>query len=148
MTKGGQEAVRADDEVVPASDVRRLKSGSASWSGCSAARPWKSRSSSSSGARTHKKTELAVELCAKGRFPMKAVTDTLGVARSNVVERVKGARPKRGPQTRVGDLELAAEIRRLVDARPTYGDRRIAALIKRERRSAGAPRSMPSVFTA
>ena len=68
---------------------------------------------------------------------MKAVTDTLGVARSNVVERVKGARPKRGPQTRVGDLELAAEIRRLVDARPTYGDRRIAALIKRERRSAG-----------
>jgi len=68
---------------------------------------------------------------------MKAVTDTLGVARSNVAERVKGTRPKRGPQTRAGDLELAAEIRRLVDARPTYGYRRIAALVKRERRSAG-----------
>jgi putative transposase len=69
---------------------------------------------------------------------MKTVTDTLGVARSNLAERVKGVRPKRGPQIRDGDLELTAEIRRLVDARPTYGYRRIAALIKRERRSAGA----------
>jgi hypothetical protein len=31
---------------------------------------------------------------------MKRVTDTLGLARSNIAERVKGARPKRGPQTR------------------------------------------------
>ena len=68
---------------------------------------------------------------------MKAITDTLGVARSNIVERIKGVRPRRGPQTRDGDLELTAEIRRFVDARPTYGYRRIAALIKRERRSAG-----------
>lgn len=70
---------------------------------------------------------------------MKAVTDTLGVARSNVVERVKAARPKRGPQVREGDLELAADIRRLADERPTYGYRRIAALLRRERRSAGEP---------
>jgi transposase InsO family protein len=68
---------------------------------------------------------------------MKAITDTLGVARSNVAERVKGLRQRRGPKTRPGDLELAAEIRRLVDQRPTYGYRRIAALIKRERRSDG-----------
>ena len=68
---------------------------------------------------------------------MKVVTDTLGVARSNIAERVKGVRRERGPQTREGDLELAAEIRALVDARPTYGYRRIAALIKRERRSGG-----------
>ena len=50
---------------------------------------------------------------------MKRVTDTLGLARSNIAERVKPARPKRGPQNRAGDLELAADIRRLVDARPT-----------------------------
>lgn len=68
---------------------------------------------------------------------MKAVADALAVARSNIAERVKGRRPKRGPQTRDGDLELAAEIRRFVDQRPTYGYRRIAALIKRERRSGG-----------
>jgi hypothetical protein len=57
---------------------------------------------------------------------MKAVTETLDVARSNVAERVKGVRAKRGPQTRQGDLERAAEIRRLVDAGPTYGYRWIA----------------------
>jgi hypothetical protein len=50
---------------------------------------------------------------------MKRVTDTLGLARSNIAERVKGVRPERGPQTRDGDLELAADIRRFVDARPT-----------------------------
>jgi putative transposase len=64
---------------------------------------------------------------------MKTVTDTLGLARSSIAERVKGTRPKRGPQTRDGDLELTAAIRRLVDARPTYGYRKIAALIRRER---------------
>jgi transposase InsO family protein len=68
---------------------------------------------------------------------MKAVADALAVARSNIAERVKGRRPKRGPQTRDGDLELAAEIRRFVDQRPVYCYRRIAALIKRGRRSGG-----------
>ena len=78
---------------------------------------------------------------------MKQVTDTLGLARSNVAERVKGARPKRGPQIRDGDLELTAAIRRLVDARPTYGYRRIAALLKRERRSDGlAPVNAKRVY--
>jgi hypothetical protein len=42
---------------------------------------------------------------------MKTVTDTLGLARSSIAERVKGTRPKRGPQTRDGDLELTAAIR-------------------------------------
>jgi transposase InsO family protein len=70
---------------------------------------------------------------------MKAVSDTLGVARSNIAERVSNVRRPRGPQIRDGDLELAAEIRRLVDARPTYGYRRIAALLKRKRRSDGLP---------
>jgi len=69
---------------------------------------------------------------------VKTIATTLGVARSNLVERRDGARCKRGPQTRAGDVELAADIRRLVDARPTYGYRRIAALLNRERRSAGA----------
>jgi putative transposase len=47
---------------------------------------------------------------------MKAVTETLGVARSNAAEPVKGTRPKRGPQIREGDPELTAEI-------PAYGYR-------------------------
>ena len=68
---------------------------------------------------------------------MKTVTATLGVARSNIVERRDGTRPRRGPQERAGDVELAGAIRNLIDKRPTYGYRRIAALLKRERRSDG-----------
>jgi len=75
------------------------------------------------------------------------VSKTLGVARSNILERRDGARPRRGPQERPGDIELAAAIRRLVDARPTYGYRRIAALLKRERRSDGlAPVNTKRVY--
>ena len=50
---------------------------------------------------------------------MKTIAETLGVARSNLIERRDGARPKRGPQDRPGDRELSADIRRLVDERPT-----------------------------
>ena len=67
---------------------------------------------------------------------MKTIAETLEVARSDIVERRKGTRPERGPQTRPGDVDLSADIRRLVDQRPTYGYRRIAALLKRERQSA------------
>src|ERR1700733_12502865 len=78
---------------------------------------------------------------------MKTITDTLGLARSNIAERVKGERPKRGPQTRDGDLELAADIRHLVDTRPTYGYRRIAALLKPKGRADGmAPVNAKRVY--
>jgi putative transposase len=50
---------------------------------------------------------------------MKMVSKTLGVARSNVIERRDGKRPRRGAQERPGDVELAGAIRRFVDERPT-----------------------------
>ena len=78
---------------------------------------------------------------------MKLVSQTLGVVRSNVIERPDGSRAQRGPQERPGDVELAGAIRRLVDAKPTYGHRRIAALLKRERRSDGlAPVNAKRVY--
>ena len=41
---------------------------------------------------------------------MKRITDTLGLARSNIAERVKGVRPKRGPQTRNGDVVISRQV--------------------------------------
>ena len=38
---------------------------------------------------------------------MKTVSTTLGVARSNVIERREGTRARRGPQERRDDAELA-----------------------------------------
>jgi putative transposase len=78
---------------------------------------------------------------------VKTIAETLGVARSNLIERRDDAKPKRGPQDRPGDFELSADIRRLVDQRPTYGYRRIAALLKRKRRSDGlAPINTKRVY--
>ena len=71
---------------------------------------------------------------------MKAVAATLGVARSNLVDRLRHPeRRRRGPYRREGDSGLMAEIRAVTDARPTYGYRRVAALLNRARRSCGGP---------
>jgi hypothetical protein len=70
---------------------------------------------------------------------MKAIADTLGVARSNLVEAARGQRRSRQPYRKAGDAELLAGLRQLVDERPTYGYRRLAALLNRERRTRGEP---------
>ena len=70
---------------------------------------------------------------------MKAVADTLAVARSNLIERVSRRAKSRRPYRKAGDNELLALIRRLVDARPTYGYRRIRRLINRQRKADGKP---------
>jgi transposase InsO family protein len=70
---------------------------------------------------------------------VKAVADTLGVARSNLIEQLKGSRRRRGPYQRKDDDVLLAEIRAITDARPTYGYRRVAALLNRARRATGEP---------
>ncbi len=68
---------------------------------------------------------------------MKAVADTLGVARSNLAERrAKPARP-RGPYRKPEDAALLPAIRRIVDERPTYGYRRITAVLNRQLRADG-----------
>jgi len=60
---------------------------------------------------------------------VKTVATTLGVSRSNLVERLAGgAKPRRRYQ-KAQDAAVLQLVRRLVDARPTYGYRRIAALL-------------------
>ena len=49
---------------------------------------------------------------------MKAVADTLAVARSNLIERVSRRAKSRRTYRKAGDDELLALIRRLVDERP------------------------------
>jgi hypothetical protein len=71
---------------------------------------------------------------------MKAVADTLGVARSNPVERRARPPGTRGRYRKPGDALLLPLIRRLVDdERPSYGYRRITALLSRHRRAHGGP---------
>jgi len=67
---------------------------------------------------------------------MKRVCETLGVARSNIVKRCrKGSkRTKRGPYRKADDSWLVPMILELIEEHPTYGYRRIHALLNRSLR--------------
>jgi hypothetical protein len=83
---------------------------------------------------------VALAIAASGRFPVKAVAATLGVARSNLVAQLqRPKRPQRVPYRRAEDEAVLIEIRAITDARPTYGYRRVTALLNRARRNAGTP---------
>ncbi len=69
---------------------------------------------------------------------MSRVAEVLEVSRSQLHVRASGASKPRGSYRKTADAELLPAIRRLVDQRPTYGYRRLTALLNRERRSAGS----------
>ena len=72
-----------------------------------------------------KKANIAARLvgCAKGRFPMKAVAETLGVARSDLIERRAGVTKPRGRYRKDEEAAIQPLIRDIVDKRPTFGYR-------------------------
>lgn len=71
---------------------------------------------------------------------MKAVATTLGVSRSQLTERLQGPGRPRRRYAKADDNELLTTIRVLVDERPTYGYRRIGALLNRARALQGLAR--------
>ena len=71
---------------------------------------------------------------------MKSVAEALEVSRSQLSARLSGERKPRSTYSKVGDADLLAPLRSLVDDRPTYGYRRIGALMNRERLKNGQPR--------
>ena len=52
---------------------------------------------------------------------MKTIADTLGVARSNLIEHVQGPPRRRSAYRKGDDAWLLPLIRAIVDERPTYG---------------------------
>ena len=70
---------------------------------------------------------------------MKTVADTLGVARSHLHDRLRRPGSVRGAYRKADDEALLPLIRALVDARPTYGYRRITALLNRKRAAEAEP---------
>lgn len=70
---------------------------------------------------------------------MKAIAETIGVARSNLVERLNGRAKPRRRYHKAQDEAILPLVRRLVDARPTYGYRRITALVNRALVARGDP---------
>lgn len=70
---------------------------------------------------------------------MSALARTLGVSRSNLIERASRSSKPRGSYRKPDDVVLLAELRPIIDQRPTYGYRRIATLLNRQRRKEGKP---------
>lgn len=70
---------------------------------------------------------------------MKAVCETIGVARSNIAERSKGSERARIGRPPEPDGELVAEIETVIKDLPTYGYRRVHAVLRRTARAAGTP---------
>lgn len=68
---------------------------------------------------------------------MKAVAETLGVARSSLIDRLQGKAKPRRRYHKAQDAALVPLITALVAARPTYGYRRITALLNRQLHSQG-----------
>jgi putative transposase len=71
---------------------------------------------------------------------VKRVAEILGVSRSQLTQRLKGEARIRSRYRKSEDAELLAPLRTLVDERPTYGYRRITALMNRERLKTALPR--------
>ncbi len=71
---------------------------------------------------------------------MKTVAKTLEVSRSNLAERLAEQTSTRTAYRKSHDEILFPMIRELIDARPTYGYRRITVLLNRKLASIGEPR--------
>ena len=69
---------------------------------------------------------------------MKVVVDTPGVARSNLIDRLAGRTKPRRRYHKAQDAAVVPLIIALVAARPTYGYRRITAILNRQLRSEGS----------
>ena len=70
---------------------------------------------------------------------MSAVAQTLNVARSHINERRGRTAKLRGRYRKAEDAEFLVPSRAIVDQRPTYGYRRVTALLNRQLRSENKP---------
>src|SRR5690606_16950472 len=85
---------------------------------------------------TRRSSDLAV--AAGGRFPVKQVAETLGVARSNLIERLAGRRRGRAPRYAIADDErLLPMVRQICQGRASNGYRRVTAQLNRQLAASG-----------
>nr|WP_170138600.1 IS3 family transposase [Rhodobium orientis] len=133
MAEGGTVAVGSDDDVIAASEVRRLEERVRELERLLGKKTMENEILREALDKAPgKKTGLAAVVATTGRFPMSRIAEVLRVSRSNLYERQRGEAKSRGPYVKAADEALLPLIRRVVSERPTYGYRRITALVNRE----------------
>jgi putative transposase len=68
---------------------------------------------------------------------MKAVAEVIGVSRSNLIERLRDRPKKRLGRPPLPDDELVADIKAVIAELPSYGYRRVHAILRRQALAAG-----------
>jgi putative transposase len=68
---------------------------------------------------------------------MKTVAEVIGVCRSNLIERMRERAKKRIGRPPLADDKLVSEIKAVIVELPTYGYRRVHAILKRQALAAG-----------
>ena len=143
VAQGSLTAAGSGEEVVPASDYRALHNQVRELHRLLGKKTLEVEilKEALEHTRGSKKTTAAVAVAAEARFPMKTVVEVIGVSRANLSERLRER-----PQQPVGrpplpDDELVAQIKAVIAELPTYGYRRVHAILKRQALAAGRPPS-------
>ena len=134
VAQGGLTAAGSGEEVVPASDYRALQSQVRELHRLLGKKTLETEilKEALEHAMGSKKTAAAAAVAAEGRFPMKAVAEVIGVSRSNLIERLRDRAKKRLGRPPLPDDELVADIKAVVAELPTYGYRRVHAILRRQ----------------
>jgi hypothetical protein len=121
--------VGAGEELVPASEFRALQHQVRELQRLLGKKALENESLREALDLAQPKTAVSLALIGSGRHAMKRVADTLGVARSDLaVQAITAARRRRGRRPQP-DAELLGEIEEVIAALPTYGYRRVHAMI-------------------
>ena len=151
VAQGALTAAGSGEEVVPASDYRALQSQVRELQRLLGKKTLEAEILKEASRHGVKKTAAAAAIAAEGRFPMKTVAEVIGVSRSNLIERMRERPKKRIGRPPLPADKLVAEIKAVIAELPTYGYRRVHAILKRQALAAGSKppnHAKPMVTTA
>src|SRR5262245_33240322 len=131
--------ISSGEQVVPASDYRALQSQVRELQRLLGKKTLEAEilKEALEHATGSKKTAAAAAVAAEGQFPMTTVAEVIGVSRSNLMERMRERPKKRIGRRPLPDGKLVAEIKAVIAELPTYGYRRVHAILKRQALAAG-----------
>jgi transposase-like protein len=130
-TQGALTATAAEEDLVPASEYRALQNQVKELQRLLGKKTMKGEILKEAlEIATGPKNICCLAVIAEGKFPMTAVCETFDVARSNMVQRVRQRPSKARARPPLADDDLVDEIKEIISEMPTYGYRRVHAIVK------------------